>query len=96
MTLMDDEPGIQVDFLAPEGAEAFTRLVRRCYGDSYDAAWVYDPAEVAERLRRGTLWSTVGVADGGAVVAHVGLACQRPDDDVAESGGHATTRRRPS
>ena len=46
------EPGIQVDFLAPEGAEAFTRLVRRCYGDSYDAAWVYDPAEVADRLRR--------------------------------------------
>ncbi len=83
---MDDEPGIQVDFLAPEGAEAFTRLVRRCYGDSYDAAWVYDPAEVAERLRRGTLWSTVGIADGGEVVAHVGLARQRPDDDVAESG----------
>ncbi len=44
MTLMDEEQqaeaGIQVDFLAPEGAEAFTRLVRRCYGDSYDAAWV--------------------------------------------------------
>jgi len=81
-----DEAGIHVDFLAPEGAEAFTRLVRRCYGDSYDAAWVYDPAEVAERLRRGTLWSTVGIADGGEVVAHVGLARQRPDDDVAESG----------
>ena len=81
-----DEAGIHVDFLAPEGAEAFTRLVRRCYGDSYDAAWVYDPAEVAERLRRGTLWSTVGIAEDGEVVAHLGLARQRPDDDVAESG----------
>ena len=60
--------------------------MRRCYGDSYDAAWVYDPAEVADRLRRGTLWSTVGIADDGELVAHVGLARQRPDDDVAESG----------
>ncbi len=83
---LPDEPGVQVDFLGPERAEAFTRLVRRCYGDSYDAAWVYDPAEVAERLRRGTLWSTVGIADDGEVVAHVGLARLRPDDDVAESG----------
>jgi RimJ/RimL family protein N-acetyltransferase len=93
MTLMgdqlrepQDEPGVEVRFLDPDGAEGFTRLVRRCYGDSYDATWVYDPDQVAERLRRGTLWSTVGVADGGEVVAHVGLARQRPDDDVAESG----------
>ena len=60
--------------------------MRRCYGDSYDAAWVYDPDRGGRRLRRGTLWSTVGIADGGEVVAHVGLARQRPDDDVAESG----------
>src|SRR6188472_815339 len=90
MTLMDEheheEPGIQVDFLPPERAEGFTRLVRRCYGDSYDAAWVYEPEEVADRLRRGTLWSTVGIAGDGELVAHVGLARQRPDDDVAESG----------
>ena len=80
------EPGVEVRFLDPDGAEGFTRLVRRCYGDSYDAAWVYDPTEVADRLRRGTLWSTVGIADDGELVAHVGLARQRPDDDVAESG----------
>jgi serine/threonine-protein kinase RsbW len=80
------EPGVDVRFLDPEDAEAFTRLVRRCYGDSYDAAWVYDPDEVAARLRQGTLWSTVGVADDGDVVAHVGLARRRADDDVAESG----------
>src|ERR1700754_3380497 len=90
MTLMDEhhragEPAVEVGFLDPDGAEGFTRLVRRCYGDSYDAAWVYDPEQVADRLRRGTLWSTVGIADGD-VVAHVGLARERTDDDVAESG----------
>lgn len=80
------EPGIEVRFLDPDHADGFTRLVERCYGDSYDAKWVYDPDEVAERLRVGTLWSTVGVADGGELIAHVGLTRLRPDDDVAESG----------
>ncbi len=81
-----DETGVEVRFLTPDAAGGFTRLVRRCYGDSYDAAWVYDPEQVADRLRRGTLWSTVGIADDGEVVAHVGLARERTDDDVAESG----------
>ncbi len=80
------EPGVAVRFLDPAGADGFTRLVQRCYGDSYDAAWVYDPDQVAERLRRGTLWSTVGVADDGELVAHVGLARERSDSEVAESG----------
>jgi GNAT superfamily N-acetyltransferase len=82
----DEDAGIEVRFLAPEGAEGFTRLVRRCYGESYDAAWVYDPDEVARRLREGTLWSTVGVAADGELVAHVGLARRGADDEVAESG----------
>jgi serine/threonine-protein kinase RsbW len=81
-----DEPGVEIRFLAPEGADGFSRLVQRCYGDSYDARWVYDPTEIAARLRAGTLWSTVGVAEDGELVAHVGLARRRPDDDVAESG----------
>ncbi len=88
---MDDpsahvEPGIEVRSLTPEGAEGFTRLVRRCYGDSYDAAWVYDPSEIADRLRSGILQSTVGVADDGELVAHLGLVRTRLDDDVAEAG----------
>ena len=61
--------------------------MRRCYGDSYDAAWVYDAGEVAERLRRGTLWSTVGIADGGELVAHVRLA--RVLLEIATSCGEA-------
>ena len=71
--------------LAPEEAAAFTALVRRCYGDSYDQAWVYDPDEVARRLRAGTMHSTVASA-GDAVVAHLALLRDGPDDDVAESG----------
>jgi serine/threonine-protein kinase RsbW len=60
--------------------------VRRCYGDSYDAAWVYDPALIAQRLRAGTLQSTVGVTADGDVVAHLGLVRTPADDEVAEAG----------
>jgi serine/threonine-protein kinase RsbW len=81
-----EDAGVDIRFLAPEGAEGFTRLVRRCYGDSYDAAWVYDPDAIAARLRAGTLRSTVGVTVDGELVAHVGLARKTPADDVAESG----------
>jgi serine/threonine-protein kinase RsbW len=80
------EPGVEVRFLTPEAAVGLTRLVRRCYGDSYDAAWVYDPAVIAQRLRSGTLQSTVGVTADGEIVAHVGLVRKQPDDDVAEAG----------
>ena len=81
-----EEAGVDVRFLEPDGAEGFTRLVRRCYGDTYDAAWVYEPEAIAARLRAGTLRSTVGVTVDGELVAHVGLVRRRPDDDVAESG----------
>jgi serine/threonine-protein kinase RsbW len=80
------EPGVEVRSLTPEGAAGLSRLVRRCYGDSYDAAWVYDPAVIAHRLRAGILQSTVGVTVDGDVVAHVGLVRTQPDADVAEAG----------
>jgi len=80
------EPGVEVRDLAADDAGGLTRLVRRCYGDSYDATWVYDPAEITARLRRGVLRSTVAVTAGGEVVAHVGLTRTQPDDDVAEAG----------
>ncbi|MFN8027743.1 MAG: hypothetical protein U0W40_15700 [Acidimicrobiia bacterium] len=79
------EPELVVRELAPEEAAAFTALVQRCYGDSYDQAWVYDPDEIARRLRAGTMHSTVAAA-GDAVVAHMALLREEPDADVAESG----------
>ena len=82
---MTDELELVVRDLAPEEAAAFTALVRRCYGDSYDQAWVYDPDEIARRLRAGTMHSTVAAA-GDAVVAHLALLRNEAHDDVAESG----------
>jgi len=80
-----DAPELEVRNLAPEEAGAFTMLIRRCYGDSYDQAWVYDADEIARRLCDGTLHSTVAV-DGTDVVAQLALLRTSPTDDVAESG----------
>jgi serine/threonine-protein kinase RsbW len=79
------EQSIEVRDLAPAEAPAFADLIRRCYGDSYDQAWVYDPDEIARRLRDGTLHSTVAVA-GAQLVAQLALLRGAPTDDVAESG----------
>jgi serine/threonine-protein kinase RsbW len=80
-----DEPVFEVRDLAPDEAAAFTALIRRCYGDSYDQAWVYEPEEIARRLRDRTLHSTVAVA-GDDVVAQLALLRSRATDEVAESG----------
>ena len=79
-------PDPAVRFLAPEEAEELTRLVRRCYGDTYDAAWVYDPPAIADRIRAGTLSSVVGATASGELVGHLGLSRRRPADDVLEAG----------
>ena len=86
-----DEPGIEVRFLEPEGAEGFTRLVRRCYGDSYDAAWVYDPARWPTGCGAAPSGRPSGVADDGELVAHVGLARQRPTTTSPSRGRPSST-----
>jgi serine/threonine-protein kinase RsbW len=80
-----EEQPVAVRDLEPDDAEAITDLIRRCYGDSYDQEWVYQPAEIARRLHAGTLHSTVGVV-GDDVVAQLALVRSDPTDDVAESG----------
>ena len=83
---MDDERGSTSGSSAPRAPRGSPGSCGAATATRYDAAWVYDPDAIAERLRAGILQSTVGVAVDGELVAHVGLVRQRPDDDVAESG----------
>jgi len=84
------EPGVEVRFLGPDGAEGFTRLVRRCYGDSYDAAWVYDADEVGGRIADGRFVSCVAEDHDGSLLCHAGLSRVSVTDPVAESGQAVT------
>ncbi len=76
---------VEVRFLAPDEAAELCSAIRRCYGETYDAAWVYDPEEIARRLRDGTMVSVVGVADD-VVVGHVAMTRLTPDAVVGEAG----------
>lgn len=73
-----DEHGEQVEpfeirFLEPEEAPRLTEAIERSYGRSYDAAWVYDPAEIRRRLESGVMRSIVGVTPSEEVVGHLGF-----------------------
>jgi serine/threonine-protein kinase RsbW len=70
---VDPDSPIDVRFLRPEEAGALTAAIERSYGRSYDAAWVYDAAEIRRRLETGTMRSLVGLDPAGEIVGHLGL-----------------------
>ena len=81
----DDAP-IEIRFLEPSEAIVLSEAIWRCYGPSYDADWVYRPAEVADRLRSGSLRSIVGISEDGDVVGHVGCTLATEHAHVGEAG----------
>ncbi|MEX2273967.1 MAG: GNAT family N-acetyltransferase [Actinomycetota bacterium] len=81
----DDAP-IEIRSLEPHEAIDLCEAIWRSYGPSYDSDWVYRPAEVAERLRRGALRSIVGISEDDEVVGHVGCTLTGGDANVGEAG----------
>jgi serine/threonine-protein kinase RsbW len=64
---------IEIRFLRPEEATRLSEAIERSYGRSYEAAWVYDPGEIRQRLESGVMRSLVGVDAGDDVVGHLAL-----------------------
>ncbi len=85
---MTKGPGwaVEIRALAPEDATALTRCFRRCYGDTYPAAELYDPEAIRRRLEDGTLRSVVAVTTPGEIVGHTALSVRHPAACVAEAG----------
>lgn len=81
---------VRIEQLTVADAAALPEAIRLAYGDSYDHAWAYDAAAVAERLADGSLVSFVGRAHGGPddgrVVGHAGLMRDSTTAPVGESG----------
>ena len=78
--------GVEIRFLRADEAEVLTELVTQTYGMTYDAAWVYNPNEIAARIKNGTLVSTIGLMGDGTVVGHVALMREEPDANVLHAG----------
>lgn len=84
----DDAP-IEIAFLEPDEAEELSWAIWRSYGGSYDADWVYRPAEIAARLRSGVLRSIVARASAEPerpVVGHLACTLRDPDAHAGEAG----------
>ena len=86
---MDPQPGdapIEIRFLEPDEAARLTEAIERSYGESYDAAWAYDPWEIRRRLESGSMRSIVGVDPAGDIVGHLALDRAVPDAPAGHAG----------
>ena len=77
---------VEIRFLRADEAHILTDLVTDAYGTSYDAAWVYDPDEIARRIDAGSLLSTLGLLPEGTVAGHMALMREEPDAPVLHAG----------
>lgn len=82
--------GVTFRYLEPEEGSVLGEAIRVAYGDSYDARWVYDAAEVSRRLAAGTYVSCVAESDEGELLCHEGMALAAAGDAVAHSGQAVT------
>ncbi len=80
------DPAIEIRFLEPDEADRLTAAIERSYGDSYDAAWAYDPWEIRRRLECGSMRSIVGVDSTGDVVGHLALDRTTPHAPAGHAG----------
>jgi serine/threonine-protein kinase RsbW len=76
--------------LAADEGDVVSEAIRLAYGDSYDAHWVYDPAEVSARLAAGTYVSFVAESDGGELLCHEGMSLAAAGDAIGHSGQAVT------
>jgi serine/threonine-protein kinase RsbW len=80
----------QFRFLEPDEGAVLTRAIEVAYGDSYDVRWVYDAAEVSQRLADGTYVSCVAETASGELLCHEGMSLAAAGDAVAHAGQAVT------
>jgi serine/threonine-protein kinase RsbW len=81
---------LTIRLLGPDEGRVVGEAITAAYGDSYDAAWVYDAQEVSARLADGRLVSCVAEDADGNLLAHAGLTRPSADEHVAEAGQAVT------
>ncbi|HEX6782340.1 MAG TPA: hypothetical protein VF125_09970 [Solirubrobacterales bacterium] len=67
-----------------------TSAIEAAYGQSYDVRWVYDPAEVGDRIEAGTYVSCIAESPAGELLCHIGMSLAAAGDAVAHSGQAVT------
>lgn len=76
---------VDIRAMTAHDAPSLVECFHTVYGDSYELAWAYDAAAIAERLESGEMLSVVAVDPAAKVVGHLGLDFADARDRVAES-----------
>ncbi len=80
---MADE--INIRKMQPADALGLAACIQRCYGDTYPKRFMYQPVELAVRVRAGTYNGVVATA-GAEVVGHIGYNRPNPSATIVEAG----------
>ena len=81
-----DDQQITIRALEAGDAVALTHCFRRCYGDTYPAADLYDPVAIRRRVGDATLRGVVAVTPAGEIVGHTALSVRDQHARVPEAG----------
>jgi serine/threonine-protein kinase RsbW len=71
--------------LTEDDAEALSRCVTSCYGDSYPGREFYDPKKIRSFLSQGLMHSQIAVTREGEVVGHLGIMLEHIGDITADA-----------
>ena len=77
-------------FLGPDEGTVLTGAIEAAYGQSYDVRWVYDAAEVGERIATGTYVACVAETPAEELLCHVGMSLAAAGDAVGHAGQAVT------
>lgn len=86
MSVMD----VTFRFLKPDEGTVLTGAIEAAYGQTYDVRWVYDPAEVGDRIGSGTYVSCIAEGPAGDLLCHIGMSLGAAGDAVGHSGQAVT------
>jgi hypothetical protein len=81
---------ILIRLLQAGEANHVVSAITAAYGDTYDAPWCYDTAEITRRIAHGEFVSAAAFAPEGDLVCHVGLTRHGHDDQVVHAGQAVT------
>lgn len=77
-------------FLEPDEGTVLTGAIEAAYGQSYDVRWVYDAAEVGERIAAGIYVACVAETPAEELLCHVGMSLAAAGDAVGHAGQAVT------
>ncbi len=81
---------MRVRLLRADEAGRLSEAIRAAYGDSYDAAWVYDARAVARRISEGLMISCIAETAEGELLCHAAMTFRTPRDRVGHAGQAVT------